>query len=40
MTGSADGAYALAPWTDFGQLCEYAIILIGVAAWRLGRADA
>jgi ABC-type transport system involved in multi-copper enzyme maturation permease subunit len=38
------GAYnvhnALSPWTGFGLLCGYAVVLIGAAAWRLRRADA
>jgi hypothetical protein len=30
----------LAPWTGFGVLCGYAIVLVGFAAWRLRRVDA
>ena len=33
-------AHPLAPWTGFGVLCAYAVVLIGFAAWRLRRADA
>jgi ABC-2 type transport system permease protein len=33
-------AHPLAPWTGFGLLCAYAAVMIGVAAWRLRRADA
>lgn len=35
-----DLAHPLAPWTAFGVLCAYAVILTGFAAWRLRRADA
>jgi ABC-2 type transport system permease protein len=30
----------LAPWTGFGVMCGYAVVLIGCAAWRLRRVDA
>jgi hypothetical protein len=40
LAGSAGGPHSLAPWTGFGLLCGYAVILIGSAAWRLRRADA
>jgi hypothetical protein len=33
-------ANPLAPWTGFGVLCAYAVVLITLAAWRLRRADA
>jgi hypothetical protein len=33
-------AHPLAPWTGFGLLCAYAAVMIGIAAWRLRRADA
>ena len=33
-------AHPLAPWTGFGLLCAYAVVMIGFAAWRLRRADA
>jgi hypothetical protein len=35
-----DLAHQLAPWTAFGVLCAYAVILTGFAAWRMRRADA
>jgi ABC-2 type transport system permease protein len=35
-----DLAHPLAPWVAFGVLCGYAVILTGLAAWRLRRADA
>lgn len=39
--GGARGlAHPLAPWTGFGVLCSYAVVLIAFAAWRLRRADA
>ncbi len=41
LFGGARGlADPLAPWTGFGVLCAYAVVLIGFAAWRLRRADA
>ncbi len=41
LYGGANGlAHPLAPWTGFGVLCAYAVVLIGFAAWRLRRADA
>jgi ABC-type transport system involved in multi-copper enzyme maturation permease subunit len=30
----------LAPWTGFAVLCGYAVVLIGLAGWRLQRSDA
>jgi ABC-type transport system involved in multi-copper enzyme maturation permease subunit len=33
-------AHPLAPWTGFGVLCIYAVVMIAFAAWRLRRADA
>ena len=30
----------LAPWTGFGVMCGYALVLIGWAAWQLRRVDA
>jgi ABC-2 type transport system permease protein len=33
-------AHPLAPWTGFGLLSAYAVVMIGFAAWRLRRADA
>ncbi len=38
--GTQNLSNALAPWTGFGVLCGYAVILIGLAAWRLRRVDA
>jgi ABC-type transport system involved in multi-copper enzyme maturation permease subunit len=38
--GTSAGPHTLAPWTGFGVLCGYAALLIGLAAWRLRRADA
>ena len=41
LFGGARGlTHPLAPWTGFGVLCAYAVVLIGLAAWRLRRADA
>ncbi len=41
LFGGAPGlAHPLAPWTGFGLLCAYAVVMIGFAAWRLRRADA
>jgi ABC-2 type transport system permease protein len=37
---SANGAQALSPWTGFGVLCGYAVVLTGLAAWQLRRRDA
>ena len=33
-------AHALSPWTGFTVLCGYAVVLTGLAAWRLRRRDA
>jgi ABC-type transport system involved in multi-copper enzyme maturation permease subunit len=38
--GTSGLAHPLAPWTGFGVLCAYAVVVIGFAAWRLRRADA
>jgi ABC-type transport system involved in multi-copper enzyme maturation permease subunit len=38
--GTSELAHPLAPWTGFGVLCAYAVVVIGCAAWRLRRADA
>ena len=35
----ATTAHPLPPWTGFGLLCGYAIVLLGLAAWRLRRSD-
>jgi ABC-type transport system involved in multi-copper enzyme maturation permease subunit len=41
LFGGGQGlAHPLAPWTGFGFLCAYAAMMIGLAAWRLRRADA
>jgi ABC-2 type transport system permease protein len=37
---SATSAHELAPWTGFAVLCGYAVVLTGLAAWRLRRRDA
>ena len=37
---SATSAHALSPWTGFACLCGYAVVLTGLAAWRLRRRDA
>jgi ABC-2 type transport system permease protein len=33
-------AHALSPWTGFAVLCGYAVVLTGMAAWRLRSRDA
>jgi ABC-type transport system involved in multi-copper enzyme maturation permease subunit len=33
-------AHALRPWAGFAVLCGYAVVLTGLAAWRLCRRDA
>ena len=33
-------AHPLSPWTGFAVLCGYAVVLTGLAAWRLQRRDA
>jgi ABC-2 type transport system permease protein len=38
--GGSDLLHPLSPWTGFALLCGYAVVIIGVAAWRLRRADA
>jgi ABC-2 type transport system permease protein len=38
--GGGNLAHPLAPWTGFGLLCAYAAVMVGLAAWRLRRADA
>jgi len=30
---------SMAPWTGFGLLCAYAVVLVAAAAWRLRRGD-
>ena len=39
-TAQLDGRDLLAPWTGFGVLCVYVAVVVGLAAWRLARADA
>ena len=34
-----DTAHALSPSTGFACLCGYAVVLTGLAAWRLRRRD-
>jgi ABC-type transport system involved in multi-copper enzyme maturation permease subunit len=34
------GGHPLSPWTGFAVLCGYAVVLTGLAAWRLRRRDA
>ena len=34
------GGHQLGPWTGFAVLCGYAVVLTGLAAWRLRRRDA
>ncbi len=38
--GKLFGGHQLSPWTGFALLCGYAVVLIGLAAWRLRRRDA
>ena len=38
--GKLFGGHQLGPWTGFAVLCGYAVVLIGLAAWRLRRRDA
>lgn len=38
--GARDVTNPLSPWTGFGVLCAYAVVLIAAAAWRLRRTDA
>jgi ABC-2 type transport system permease protein len=38
--GKLFGGHQLGPWTGFAVLCGYAIVLTGLAAWRLRRRDA
>jgi ABC-2 type transport system permease protein len=38
--GKLFGGHQLSPWTGFAVLCGYAVVLIGLAAWRLHRRDA
>jgi ABC-2 type transport system permease protein len=38
--GKLFGGQQLGPWTGFAVLCGYAVMLTGLAAWRLRRRDA
>ena len=38
--GKLFGGHQLSPWTGFALLCGYAVVLTGLAAWRLRRRDA
>ncbi|MGH3196355.1 MAG: ABC transporter permease subunit [Streptosporangiaceae bacterium] len=38
--GKLFGGHELGPWAGFAVLCGYAVVLTGLAAWRLRRRDA
>jgi ABC-2 type transport system permease protein len=38
--GKPFGGHQLGPWNGFAVLCGYAVVLTGLAAWRLRRRDA
>jgi ABC-type transport system involved in multi-copper enzyme maturation permease subunit len=38
--GKLFGGHQLGPWTGFAVLCGYAVVLTGLAAWRLRHRDA
>ena len=38
--GKLFGGHQLGPWTGFAVLCGYAVVLTGLAAWRLRGRDA
>jgi hypothetical protein len=40
LDGTFGVAHPLTPWTGFAVMCTYAVVLIGLAAWRLRRVDA
>ncbi len=40
LDGTFGVAHPLTPWAGFAVMCGYAVVLIGVAAWRLRRVDA
>jgi ABC-2 type transport system permease protein len=40
LDGTYGIAHPLTPWTGFAVMCTYAVVLIGIAAWRLRRVDA
>jgi hypothetical protein len=40
VTAVAPDPTSLGPWTGFGVLCAYVVVVLGLGAWRLRRADA
>ncbi len=40
LDGTFGVAHPLAPWTGFAVMCGYAVVLTGLAAWRLHKVDA
>ena len=40
LWGQPLATHPLGPWAGFAVLCGYAVVLIGLAAWRLRRRDA
>jgi branched-subunit amino acid transport protein len=40
LWGQPLAAHPLGPWAGFAVLCGYAVVLTGLAAWRLRRGDA
>ena len=40
LWGQPLATHPLGPWAGFAMLCGYAVVLIGLAAWRLRRRDA
>lgn len=40
LDGTYGVAHPLSPWTGFAVMCGYAGAMVGLAAWRLLRADA
>ncbi|MDT7953970.1 MAG: hypothetical protein RQ966_20950, partial [Acetobacteraceae bacterium] len=40
IDGTYGVAHPLAPWTGFGLMCAYTVVLIACGAWRLRRVDA
>jgi hypothetical protein len=38
--GKLFGGHQLGPWSGFAVRCGYAVVLTGLAAWRLRRRDA
>jgi len=39
-SNGGDASNALGPWTGFGLLCLYAVVVLAAGAWRLHRSDA